>query len=209
MKKFLNIIMKKIIIIGCGGHAHSCSEVINNLKKYKITNYLTNNKNDVNNKILFYSKLNLIKFRKKNIKLAHIGIGQIKNLTKRTKIYNELVKLGFHLPNFISKHCYFSKSSKIGSGSIVMNNAFVNSNVKIGNNVIINNGSIIEHDNIINDDVHIAPGAIINGGVKIGKNSFIGSGAIIKQGLIIPPFTIIQAGKVILRKGDISQNEKT
>ncbi len=201
--------MKKIIIIGCGGHAQSCTEVINNLKKYKITHYFTNNKHEVNDKILYYNKSNLIKFKNKKIKLAHIGIGQIKNLTKRSKIYKELIKLGFDLPNFISKHCYFSKSSKIGSGSIVMNNAFVNSNVKIGNNSIINNGAIIEHDNIISDDVHIAPGAIINGGVKIGKNSFIGSGAIIKQGLIIPPFTIIQAGKVILRKGDIRQHEKT
>ena len=50
--------------------------------------------------------------------------------------------------------------------------------------------------------------AIINVG-KNWENSFIGSGAIIKQGLTIPPFTIIQAGKVILRKGDIRKHEKT
>tara|TARA_B100001027_G_scaffold189452_1_gene142963 strand:+ start:3053 stop:3640 length:588 start_codon:yes stop_codon:yes gene_type:complete len=195
--------MKKILIVGFGGHSKSCVEVINNLKKYKISYYLTKEKKDISASVLFYDRKNLIKIFNKNIKLAHIGIGQITNLRLRSKIYSELIDLRFNLPKIVSKSSYLSKSSIIGDGSIIMNHAIVNTNVSLGNNVIINNGAIVEHDCIIGDDVHIAPGAIINGGVKIGNNCFIGSGAVIKQQITIPPFTIVQAGRVILGKNDL------
>ena len=195
--------MKKILLVGFGGHSKSCVEVINNLKKYKISFYLTNEKKDLSQSVLLYNETNLIKIFNKNIKLAHIGIGQITNLKLRSKIYKQLINIGFKLPKIISKNSYVSKSTRIGSGSIVMNNAFINTDVSLGNNVIINSGAIIEHDCYISDDVHVSPGAIINGGVTIGKNCFIGSGAIIKQGISIPPFTLIQAGRVILKKNDL------
>lgn len=194
--------MKNIIIIGNGGHANSCKEIITNLKKYKITYYFTLKKKELTSKILFYNKKNLIKVFHKT-KYAHIGIGQILNKNLREKIYKELVSIGFILPYFISKKSYFSKTAQIDSGSIIMNNAVINANVSLGKNVIINTAAIIEHDVKIKNDVHVAPGAIINGGVKIGSNSFIGSGAIIKQGLSIPKNSFIQAGSIILNAKDI------
>jgi sugar O-acyltransferase (sialic acid O-acetyltransferase NeuD family) len=194
--------MKNIIIIGNGGHASSCKEIIINTKKYKITHYFTLNKKELTKKILFYNKKNLIKVYNKT-KYAHIGIGQILNKNLREKIFKELVSLGFILPCLISKKSYFSKTATIDSGSIVMNNAVVNANVSLGKNVIINTSAVIEHDVIIKNDVHVATGAIINGGVKIGSNSFIGSGVIIKQGLSIPKNSFIQAGSIILKNKDI------
>lgn len=194
--------MKNIIIIGNGGHASSCKEIITDLKKYKITYYFTKNEKELTEKTLFYSKKNLKKVFNKN-KYAHIGIGQILNKNLRKKIFKELTSIGFILPSFISKKSSFSKTASIESGSIVMNNAVINSNVLLGKNVIINTGAIIEHDVKIKNNVHVAPGAIINGGVNIGSNSFIGSGAVIKQGLSIPENSFIQAGKIVLNNKDI------
>jgi len=194
--------MKNIIIIGNGGHASSCKEIITNLKKYKITQYFTINKKELTTKTLFYNKKNLEKVFNKT-KYAHIGIGQILNNNLREKIFKELTSIGFILPSLISKRSYFSKTASIDSGSIVMNNAVINANVLLGKNVIINTGAIIEHDVKINNDVHVAPGAIINGGVNIGSNSFIGSGAVIKQGILIPKNSFIQAGKIVLNNKDI------
>lgn len=193
--------MKNIIIIGNGGHATVCKEIITDTGKYRITHYFTINEKELNAKTLLYNQKNLKKIFNKT-KYAHIGIGQILNKNLREKIYKELTLIGFVLPSFISKNSYFSKTARIDSGSIVMNNAVVNSNVLLGKNVIINTGAIIEHDVKIKNDVHVAPGAIVNGGVNIGSNSFIGSGAIIKQGLSIPKNTFIQAGSIVLKNNN-------
>ncbi len=193
--------MKKIILIGAGGHAKSCVDIIKDLKKYKIT-YLVEKKigNNLDKyKKIIYNKNNLLSINKK-IKFALVCFGQIKNRFNRQKVFEELKKLGFKFPVIKSKTAYISKNSKILDGTIIMHRSIINSNVEIGYNNIINTGSIIEHDVSIGNHNHIAPGAIINGGVKIGNNCFIGSGSIIRQGINIKSNSFIQAGEVVLKK---------
>ena len=59
--------MKKIILIGAGGHAKSCIDIITDLKKYKIS-YLLEKKKSKHfteyNK-MNYNERNLLKIRKK------------------------------------------------------------------------------------------------------------------------------------------------
>ncbi len=175
---------KKILLVGFGGHSRSCIDIIENTNKFKIVGYVEKNKkskiHDSNIKILGYDN-DLYKIFK-NIKYAHISIGQMKDLNLRKNIFTKLVRIGFKMPAIISKNSVVSKNNvKIGSGSIIMNNVTINSNTTIGENCIINTGSIIEHDCFIESHTHVGPGSIINGGVKIGKQSFIGSGSVIKQ----------------------------
>tara|TARA_Y100000590_G_scaffold469618_1_gene658712 strand:+ start:6377 stop:6961 length:585 start_codon:yes stop_codon:yes gene_type:complete len=192
--------MKKIILIGAGGHARSCIDVIEGLKKFKISYLLekkiTNNLDRF--KKVIYNKPNLVKINKK-VKIAFVCFGQIKNRTNRQKVFEELKKLKYNFPVIKSNTAYISKNSKILDGTIIMHRSIINSKVSIGYNNIINTGSIIEHDVSIGNHNHIAPGAIINGGAKIGNNCFIGSGSIIRQGIKIKNNSFIQAGKVVLK----------
>ena len=55
---------KKLLIIGAGGHARSCIDVIESSTNYKI-NYVLGKKEEINNKILNY-KVNLIENDLKN-----------------------------------------------------------------------------------------------------------------------------------------------
>ncbi len=192
--------MKKIILIGAGGHARSCIDVIKDTKKFKIEYLIEKEKSDnlCQFKKKTYNKKNLLKIFKKT-KSALVSFGQIKDKFSRQKVYENLKKIGFKFPVIKSKSAYISKDSKILDGTIIMNKSFVNSNVTIGFNNIINTGSIIEHDVSIGNHNHIAPGAIINGGVQIGNNCFIGSGSIIKQGISIKNNSFIQAGQIILK----------
>ena len=171
--------MKKILIIGSGGHAKSCAEVIEKCKDYKLVGFVTKNKKfNKNVKILDYpvvaSDKELAKLSNK-FKYAIVGIGQIKNFENRYKIFKNLKKLNFKLPTIISPNAIVSKFSYFGSGCIVMQHAIVNADTEIGNNCIINNKALIEHDVKIGHNSHISTGAIINGSVEIGENCFIGS----------------------------------
>ena len=198
--------MHKIILLGCGGHAASCIDVIEFEGKFEIIG-LIDQEVKKSSKFMNYPIIGtdqeLIKI-KKECEYAFIAIGQIKNSKIRESKFEELISLGFKVPFIISPNAYVSSRSNIEAGTIIMHNAIVNSNVKIGKNCIINSRSLIEHDVNIEKNCHISTGAILNGEVKIGKNTFIGSGSILKEKVKVGENCIIGAGCTILE--DIKDN---
>jgi len=192
--------MKKIILIGGGGHCRSCIDVIEKEKKFKVLGIVDNKKNILIKKYkLIGSDKDLNKISKK-IKNAIITIGHIKNSDLRERLYKKLIKLKFNLPLVISPLAYVSKNALVGAGTIIMHRALININAKIGKNCIINTGAIIEHDVVIGDNCHISTGSIINGGVTIEKNSFIGSNAVVKQNIKIGKNSFVNANLFINKK---------
>jgi sugar O-acyltransferase (sialic acid O-acetyltransferase NeuD family) len=186
--------MKEIILIGAGGHAKSCEEVIKSQKKFRISLFVDKDHED-KDKIKTILEVNFLANYRLNKKNLHISVGQLKSGKLRKKIYEFYKNKGCIFPVIKSRSSYVSKNSSIDEGTIIMHNAFVNSNTSIGYNCIINSGAIIEHDVIIGNNVHIAPGAIILGGCNIKENSFIGSGTVLKQNTVVNKDTILPSGK--------------
>jgi len=191
---------KNIILIGGGGHAKSCIEIIESLDEFKIYGLIDNSIK--NESILGYPILGsdeqLQKIKNElGAASALITVGHIKTNTLRKELFQKIRKFGFDTPLISSKSAYVSKHSKVGSGTIIMNSSIINADAVIGENCILNNKSLIEHDAVIGNHCHIATGAIINGGATVGKNSFIGSGTVLKQGITIGSNCLISAGLFI------------
>ena len=93
--------MKKIVLIGAGGHSKSCIEIIeenNDFKIEAIVDPLTKDKKFQGYKVI--NNDDELKDIHKNINNAFICIGFIykNNLTKRINIYKNLKKIGFNIP---------------------------------------------------------------------------------------------------------------
>ena len=110
-----------------------------------------------------------------------ISVGQVKSASVRMKLFNICKNLNAVLPVIISPTAYVSKHTKIGEGTIVMNQALVNADVKIGKNCIINTKALIEHDCTIEDNCHISTASVLNGGCIVKENTFFGSNATSKE----------------------------
>ena len=185
----------EIILIGAGGHAKSCIDVIEQQDKFKIAG-LIGKKEELGQKVCGYSIFGIdndLPELIKKYKNAHISIGQI-DTAKRNNIYNQILNLGFSFPTIISPNAYVSDHADIGNGNIVMHGVIINAGVKIGNNCIINTKALIEHDVQIDDGCHISTNTILNGNVKIGTGTFIGSSACIKNNISIGKNCIIGMG---------------
>ena len=189
--------MKKIILIGAGGHCVSCIDVIENQRKFKIVGLIDNNKKNflLNYRILGSDKE--LKKISKRISYALITTGHIKNSKIRERLFKKVLNCGFKFPTIISSLSYVSKHARIGKGTIVMHGSIINAGAKIGNNCIINSKSLIEHDVTIEDHCHISTRSTINGGVVIKKNSFIGSCSVIRQDLKIGKNCFINANSFL------------
>ena len=191
--------MKKIILLGGGGHCKSVIDVIELEKKYKIHGIVDKPK-FLGSKILGYKVIGSdldLEYLAKKYKNAIITVGQIQSPLVRIKLFNLARKAGFKFPPIISPRAYVSKYSRIGMGTIVLHNVVVNSNVSIGNNCIINTKSLIEHDCEISDHCHISTCATINGSVKIRSKCFIGSNATVRDGITIKENRFIKANSLV------------
>jgi sugar O-acyltransferase (sialic acid O-acetyltransferase NeuD family) len=191
--------MKKIILIGGGGHCKSVIDVIEQEAKFEIIGIIDKPKL-LGSKVLGYSvvgsDLDLNRLAKK-YKYALITVGQIKTALIRIKLFNLAIKSGFTLASIISPKAYISKHSRIGMGTIIMHHAIVNANSFIGDNCIINTKALVEHDCSISDHCHISTNATINGGNQIGSKSFIGSNVTTKEYIKIESNSFIKAGSLI------------
>jgi len=188
----------EIILIGAGGHAKSCIDVIEQQDKFKIAG-LIGKKEELGRKVCGYSIFGIdndLPELFKKYTNAHISIGQI-DTGKRNNIYNQILNLGFSLPTIISPNAYVSKHSKIGNGTVVMHHAIINANTSIGDNCIINSKALIEHDCLISSHCHISTNTTINGGTEIGLRCFIGSNVTTKDNIAIKEDSFIKANTLV------------
>ena len=199
--------MDNILLIGAGGHARSCIDVIEKENQYEIAG-LVEKDESISNLSLSYPVIgtdNDLQDLRKKYDYALITVGQIKSPEIRIRLYDILNQLDYFLPCIISPKAYVSKHAQIKAGTIIMHGAIVNASAKIGKNCIINSKALIEHDASIGDHCHIATGAIVNGEVTVGSKSLIGSGVVTIQCISIGSNCTIGAGVVL--KSDIESNQ--
>jgi sugar O-acyltransferase (sialic acid O-acetyltransferase NeuD family) len=189
-----------ILLIGAGGHAAACIDVIETCGRFTVAG-LVGSPDEVGKSVLNYPVLGTDEDLPALL-AAHpsalICVGQIKTPQPRIRLFERLQALGYQLPVIVSPHAYVSKHAAIGTGTIVMHGAIVNAGARVGRNCIINTQALVEHDAIIADHCHIATAAIINGEVRIGAGSFVGSNTTVRQCIEIGERCLIGMGQRLL-----------
>ena len=199
--------MDKIILIGSGGHARACIDVIEQEDRFTIAGLVEQDESNAEHN-LGYPIVGVdddLELLRKKYTYALATVGHIKNPETRIKIYKLLKTFEYQLPIVISPSAYISKHTEISEGTIIMHGAIVNAGAVIGANCIINSKALIEHDAKIGNHTHIATGAIVNGEVQVGRGTFIGSGVVTKQTISIGKGCLIGAGCTI--KKDLPDNQ--
>lgn len=191
--------MKNIVLIGAGGHAASCIDVIEAEGRFRIAG-LVGMDAELRLRLCGYEVIatddNLRKLAAE-YRYALITVGQIKSAESRIRLFLQALEVGFEFPTIVSSKAHVSKHAHIGAGSIVMHGAVVNANARVGKNCIINSCALIEHDVEVGNHCHIATGAILNGNVIVGDSSFIGSGTVTMHGISIGASCLVGMASVV------------
>lgn len=191
--------MKDIVLIGAGGHAASCIDVIESEGRFRIAG-LVGVASELHQRLCGYEVIATdeeLRELAKEYQCALITVGQIKSGEGRIRLYQKACEAGFEMPVIVSPHARVSSHASVGAGSIIMYGALANANARVGSNCIINSHALIEHDVEVGDHCHISTGAILNGNVRVGAASFIGSGAVIKHGVSIGSACLIGMASAI------------
>ena len=199
---------KNLILIGAGGHARSCIDVIEQEGKFKITGIVGLERElglQVNGYEVIATDKDLSTLIGK-AQFALIALGQISSPDARISLYQRALKARFELASVVSPSAYVSPSVQIGKGTIVMHGAIINAGVRVGRNCIINSKALLEHDTQVLDNCHISTGTILNGGVIVEEGCFIGSGAIVKEGVSIGERSVVGMGSQL--RTNLSANSR-
>lgn len=191
--------MRDTILIGAGGHALSCIDVIESDGNYRIVG-LVGTESELHQRIAGYEVIATDRDLERladEYPCALITIGQIKTAEPRFNSFQKVIDLGFHVPMIISPSAHVSRSAQIGRGTIIMHSAIVNPEAVIGQNCIVNSQALIEHNVNVGDHCHISTRAVLNGNVKIGSFSFVGSGTVVKQGISIGKGCVVSMGSLV------------
>ena len=187
--------MKKLLIMGCGGHGRVSAEIAKNMKIWDEISFL--NDFGIGKKIQNFEIIDCFNSFGKYIQDWDLFVAIGDNLIRK-KIIEKLIEKNANLPVLIHKSAVIGEEVKIGKGTVVGANAVINCCSDIGIGSIINTGTIVEHDCKISSFVHLSPGVSLAGGVKIGSTSWIGIGSSIIEKVIITDFVIVGAGTIVI-----------
>lgn len=191
---------RAIILLGAGGHAESCIDVIELLGAFEIAGLLASAA-EVGREILGHAvigtddEMTLVRDRCPN---ALVVVGQIESPVPRVRLFERALQVGFGMPCIASPRAYVSRHAAVGAGTIVMHAAVINAGAAVGRNCIVNSHALIEHGAVIGDHCHVSTGARINGGARVGAGSFVGSGVVVREGVEIGEHSVIGMGQVVL-----------
>ena len=200
--------MKKIIIIGSGGHAQVVIDIIQEMGGFEIYGITSNSltKGDFFCGYPVLGNDSVLNDLNSKDYLVAIGIGGFTNNLLRKKIYLNIKELGYDFINVIHPSAIISKTAKLGEAVVIFAGVIVNPGSYIGNNSILATGCSVDHNTIINDHVLISAGAVIGASIEIEEGSLIALGGKIVSGIKIGKECLIAAGAVVVN--DLPEKSK-
>ena len=194
--------MKKIVVIGGGGHAKVLISILKKNADFEVIGYTDPEDKGTLLGVSYLGKDEVIPslLAKAKVQFAAMGVGSVNVNGYREKVFSNIKSFGIEFPAIVSKDAIVNEDVELGEGTVVYDGAVINSGTRIGIGAIINTNSTVEHDCLIGDFTHVAPSSTLCGEVHIGRNCMIGAGSTVIQSITIPANSLVRAGSVVVKK---------
>lgn len=193
--------MKKVIIIGAGGHAAEIDEYItyNNKvsgrEELKVVGFLDDN--PANYARYKFSAPLIGGASDHKVMRGHGYIIGIAGLNYRRLFVDRYKAEGAQFISVIHHSAYVSQSAVIGEGSIIGPNANIGPNVQVGKYTLINSRCSIGHDTRIGDYNFVSPNVCFSGFTEVGDENLFGINCATIPGIKIGNRNRITAGMIL------------
>jgi sugar O-acyltransferase (sialic acid O-acetyltransferase NeuD family) len=193
--------MKKLIIIGAGGHSAEIDDYINFAKKsdpnfdQEILGFIDDNPQSYLNYDFtapFFGTIQSHEVSKDCFYLMGIA-----NLKYRKPIIERFLGEGAKFTGFIHPDTYISPSSTIGNGVVIAPGVNIGPKVVVGDFTLINSRSSMGHDTIVGNYNFICPNVCFSGFTLVGDENLFGINSATIPGVKIGSRNKIAAGMIL------------
>ena len=158
--------MKRIVIIGSGGHGRVVYDTIQKCGELNIVGFI-DQKLPVGTSIIDDCKVVLSQNELEKLSdISDFFIVAIGNNNVRNSVFLEASNYCKPI-TIIHPSVSIARDVEIKEGTLILSNSTISTGVKIGENTIINSNVVIDHDSNIGKNVHLKIGTLI------GSNSTI------------------------------------
>jgi sugar O-acyltransferase (sialic acid O-acetyltransferase NeuD family) len=191
---------KKLVIIGAGELAKIAFEYFTYDSDYEVVGFCV--EKDYKNAETMYDKPiivfdELIHHFTPESYYAFVAIPASQLNRLRTRLYQEVKKLGYTCATYISSQAFVWRNVEIGDNCFIFEHNTVQPFVKIGNNVILWSGNHIGHQTIIEDNCFLSSHVVVSGYCRIGESCFLGVNATFNDHVEVPRDCIIASGALV------------
>lgn len=188
--------MRRLLIVGAGGHGGSVAECAAASGNYDVVGYLGDAApagTRLHGLPVLGSSANLIAFRH----LADVAIVAIGNNTVREALCIRVLAAGFALATLIHPRAIASPSAVIGQGAAIMAGAVVGTEAQVGKGAIVNSGAIVDHHAQVLDYGHLGVNACMAGGSILGRSAWMQAGTALGYGVKVPYGAVLLPGTAL------------
>ncbi len=193
--------VKKILILGAGGHGKVLADLIDRLADWRAVGFLDDDPAKQGDRVLGLPVLGPTaelaavaeKTRATAVALAFGDNGL------RETFFARVLATRLAAPCLIHPSAVISRHAELGRGVVILAAAVVNPGALIDDNVCLNTRASVDHDCRVEAHARILPGAILTGNVRVGRRATIGAGAVVNPGLFVGEGAIVGAGAVVTR----------
>jgi UDP-perosamine 4-acetyltransferase len=192
--------VKKVVIIGAGGHAREVHDILVASRRAGADMEVIGFIDEVGTRTSMCGLPILGGFEWfKEVDRHEIGVVCAVGTPKLSEaLVLKAQSMNLHFVSAVSPLACVSPTAKIGRGAIVFPQVFVSCDVKVGDYATLNVASTVSHDARVGDFSNVSPGAHLAGNVTLGRGCFVGMGANLIQGVSVGSWSVVGAGAVVL-----------
>ena len=188
--------MKRLLIVGAGGHGRSVAEAVLAAGKYELVGFVDDAApalQQVWALPVFGTTADLARYRE----YADAAVVAIGNNRLREALQHTLYAAGFELATVVHSHAMVSPRAVIGAGCAIMAGAIVGTGAQLGAGVIVNCGAVVDHDGRVDDFGHLGVNAAMAGSSVLGRSAWMQAGSVLGYGAIVEAGRVLGPGEAV------------
>ena len=186
--------MRRLLIIGAGGHGRSLAEAVLLKGEFSLTGFLDDafpQLDDVWGVPVLGGVSDFACWRSES-DCAIVAIG---NNAVRKRMTENVREAGFEMVTIVHPSAGVSPRATIGAGSAIMAGAIVGTEAQLGEGVIVNCAAVVDHHCRVGDFGHLGVNAAMTGGSVLGALAWMQAGSAIGYGVEIEAQHILKPGE--------------
>ena len=188
--------MKRLLIIGAGGHGRSVAEAVLASGEHIVAGFLDDAFPELKwvwDVPVLGKVADLAQWRDE-ADYAFVAIG---NNALRQRVVAGLRATGFLLATVLHPRAIVSPTAVIGEGSTIMAGGIIGTEARLGDGVIVNCAAVVDHHCHVGDFGHLGVNSAMAGGSVLGAAAWMQAGSALGYGVEIEAGHVLEPGEAV------------
>lgn len=186
--------MKRLLIIGAGGHGRAVAEAAMLGREYLPVAFLDDAVSPPAQiwGIPIWGSTEALATCHNGVDAMVVAIGRNE---LREALHARVRAASFSLATVVHPAAVVSPTAEVGAGCALMAGAIVGTQARLGEGVIVNSAAVVDHDCTVGPFGHLGVNASMAGGTTLGRGAWMQAGSSLGYLVVVPAWKVLRPGE--------------